>query len=489
MLREDVVPWGAIKTGIKPSEIQPNKQITGTISQGGVDSFEFVDISQIEKGVWHSDFPLSAIWMFGLNRTFKTEDFYNVPQQGVLMAWHAGNSPSETILKHRSERFARIASWCQEHHPDVKMTDISYLSEAFTEKSNSIDDPMSPFWQQAYTGRVDYEWPIPANAPETREITLMLHPWTFAQSIISKRVPKGQWRQVSEWMSSTKDRLIWLKQQENPVLLKVMVNNENKPDNQRYMNTILGIRGKAFLYAERKAVFMTGEELLWLSNYTMDFEIENAWIGEGWHYMEKSEELIEGDDQLAPYSTSRALLALNKVIGLMTPPISKRHTLYPTAEMVWLRAYDRLATATTAIEMVRKGWFILSHGNGWFKIAIAGEQLKDPERNNFLLENKLMLPPNWITQQDMKVIATMNHVDEYYMDLILKFINPMAFNYIDRISLPWAGKRKEVVERMQLSAVELTNIYTKHTNSTVVADFKRKLLTQAKASVNRMKGS
>jgi hypothetical protein len=489
MMDENIVPWGAIKTGLKPSEIQPNKELSGLASQGGVNPFPFNHIAEINNGIWHSDFPMPAIWMFRLNKILKPEDFYAVPQQGILLSWQSNQSSSDEILKHRSERFARVMTWCKEHYPNLSISDTNYLFEAFSQKGFNTDDPMAPFWQQAYTGRIDYEWPIPTSAPETREITFMFHPWSHAQKITTTKVPDGQWRQVSEWLSSTKDRLNWLKQQDKPVLLKIITSNENQPTNQRYMNTILGLRGKAFIYAERKFVFLTGEELLWLANLTQDFEIESAWVCDGWRFIEKHDELMEGNDLLSPHSVTRSLLALNRIIGMMTPSINKRHAPYPTSDMIWMRAKDRILSANVAIAMLNKGWFVVSHGEGWIKVAVTADQLRDPSRNQFLISQGILLPPTWIEQKDLNLLGTMGHINEYHMDLILKFLNPMAFIYIDRISLPWPGPRKEVVDRMQLAATELTNIYTKHPSVIVANDFKRKLLAQAKASVDKIKSS
>lgn len=481
------------------------KKWTGWAAIGGAEAFRFSGIEQLPVDVvWWTNLDQGETWSLGRWRRFKSGSLLG-PDWSALMTEVA---PSEALkspqiwVSRWSECFARVAERLSRWAAGDKVHEpwswgegqaVESLGSRWSQWKDPTADPLSMVLEKAYTPIVRLNWPESA-LRGYRQLHLSRSRWTHARSVLSHRVPVGEWTVLDDqWPRSGQARWSWVRQHTQPLLLELeFLGWRQDGENHEAQGRLrLGHRGQAFNPIPVESIWMTAEEALELEVHG-EWNILKGFLGTGWGQVDGLPDWWSADPgPLTPWSLTYGLLSSLSWKALASPVRAEesRKKGAVSAQALWLRAADRSLCWQSAQVMQNRGYMVLRYGEDGVDLAFDPDG--DPKKLvSALREADLRLPRALASMVEFKSIDNDPnglHV-EWVIDSWMKKMGDEAIGWdVDRLVAPWPGKGVQAV--LQESAKSLDGLGIEKTLPGLQELWKKNLRAQARLSVDRLKAT
>lgn len=479
------------------------KKWQGWASIGGQKSFRFSGIDELPIEVtWWTNLDQGEAWSLGRWRRFKDGALLGPDWSSLMIEVATSNAiqnPQEWVSRW-SECFARVAErlsrWAAADKKDEPWSwSEGNAVEALAGRWNLWKDPtinpLSLVFEKAYHSVLKISWPE-SSLRGFRQLRLSRSKWHHSRSVLSHRVPQGEWSPLNEeWPSGVNPRWSWIRKCEQPLFLEIEFIGwkTSQEHHEAKGRLLLGHRGQAFNPIPVEPIWLTGEEALELESHG-EWSVLRGFRAEGWGNVEGLPAWWGLDPgPLTPWSMTYGLLSGIAWKALASPIRAQesRKKGAVSSQALWLRAADRLLCWESAQIMQKNGYMILGYGEECVDIAFdpQGDVQKLIES---LREAQLKLPRSLASQVQFK--SRDNDPNGLHLDWVIdawmKKLGHDGIHWeLDRLVAPWPGRGVQAV--LQDSAKHLDGLNIESTLPGLQEMWKKSLRTQARLSVDRLK--
>ena len=445
--------WGA------PGTVHQPEHTGGWASIGGEPAFEFHRPQDLPKDVvWWTNLTKAESWSLGRWSHIKHAGFLGPDWLTLMSEWGfpQGIEELKVACSAWAEVLGRLAEWLSRWatrlpatttgpHPAWSWGDGEW-HEVLADRLGWVSpkDDTHPALALAFLDQVDQE--IPAMRLDgQRKISVPLPRAEHARRLWATRYPRGSWREVpaQEWAGPPDQVWEWIANQRQPLLVRfdeVMW----RPGLEREAMLWWGLRGRRFAAAAMDPVWMTAEDALEM----------NAYVSAVPSAMLRSDSWTRTDDVPNWSMSDQGPLMDNSIVsGLLgealwraaATPVrtsTKRIKSGVSSRAVWWRASDRRACFAAALAFMKRGFTVLSYGQGVVTVLFNPATTLMTDWHAALAASGVRVPT--MLAAGMPHASTLNAAS---LDVWLKSASTIEpWLLMDRLLWPWMGPDKTTLK-------------------------------------------
>lgn len=332
----------------------------------------------------------------------------------------------------------------------------------------------------AWLPRVDSLTAPDLRSGQVRRITLVLPRLPHAQAILATRVPLGNFTEIppSEWPRGAEERWDVIAHQTRPTLVR-LDKVRWRPGRERLAEVWWGRRGRRFSASDMDPVWMTAEEALDARDLIDTIpeaalrapEWDSVLVPQDWPvYADREPGALPVAAALTQNSLVSELLADNlwRAGASKFRPPDRTAQAEISARAVWWRSADRRRTWPAVSSFTRRGFNVLSWGEGSLTIQFHPDQVLKADWLAAVRESGVRVPAalaresSFIDPASLTALAAPVPFTASDIDAWLKEHHGIeARLWLDRLLWPWPNPDERKVNTiLKAAAQDLTRIPT-----------------------------
>lgn len=473
----------------------------GWASIAGEPAFEFHRPQDLPKDIiWWTNLTKAEAWSLGRWSYIKHAGFLGPNWSSLMSEWGYPQELNELKIACSiwSEIFSRLSIWLsvwsskfyeqgKKPHPNWSWGDGEFY-EALGDKLDVFlpkDKNTSPILNEAYCDLIVNELGQ-HDLKNKRKITLTFPRIAHAKKILANRYPLGDFVEVplSDWPSDMEQRWDWIKKQTCPLLIR-FDDITWKEDSINEAKLWWGMRGRKFSGPILNSIWLTAEEALEMHEFTQA-DPSVVLMAFGWqqytlpiYWPKQTENFLEDN------SIVSGLLYENLWRSLSTPlrTPSKRLKSQVSAQAIWWRSADRRACFQLAQFCQKKGWTVISYGEGTVTIGFDPQKTFIQDWSDLIEKTKITVPKMIASSLEEKTVLNSENIDRW-----LKQCKSLeTWKHLDRIVWPWLDTDKLHLKKvLEKSLLFLGHLPPPMQNEKWLSDWKSELVKCSRKSLKNM---